>query len=62
MFLTGLALIVLAVIAFVLMRARLGISKLGNRPFLVSLAAAGITGLIAVGVVMVASGFVTPDY
>ena len=59
MFLTGLALIVLAVIAFVLMRARLGISKLGGQPFLVSMAAAGITGFIAVGVVMVVAGFVT---
>ena len=56
---TGLALIVLAVIAFVLMRARLGISKLGSRPFLVSMVAAGITGLIAVGVVMVVAGFVS---
>ena len=57
MSLIGLALIVLALIAFVLMRKRRGVPKLTNQPFLNSMMAAAISGLIAVGAVMVVAGF-----
>lgn len=59
MSLTGLALIVLAVIAFLLMRVRSGPSKRENQPLLQTMAAAGITGLGAVGVVMIVGAFVS---
>ena len=56
MSLTGVALIVLALIALVVMRERPGASKL-TTPFLISMMAAAISGLFAVGVVMVVAGF-----
>jgi hypothetical protein len=57
MSLIGVALIVLALIVLFLMRARRGVSKLMDQPFLNSMAAAAISGLIAVGMVMVVAGF-----
>lgn len=50
----GVALIVVALIALFLMRARRGVT---NQPFFHSMMVAAITGLIAVGVVMVVAGF-----
>lgn len=55
----GLALIIVAVIAFVLLKTEHGVSRLGNRPFLTSIVAAGIVSLIVVGVVMTVAGFVS---
>ena len=52
MSLIGLALVAFALIVLFLMRARRGVSKLRDQPFLNSMVAATISGLIAVGVVM----------
>ena len=57
MFLIGLALIVLAGIVLFLMRERPGGTNLIKHPFLISMIAAGLSGLFAVGVVMVIAGF-----
>ena len=57
MFLIGLGLIVLAVIVLFLLRERPGVAHFINQPFLVSMIAAAISGLIAVGVVMAVAGF-----
>jgi hypothetical protein len=57
MFLIGLGLIVFAVIVLFLMRARPSAAHSINQPFLVSMIAAAISGLIAVGVVMAVAGF-----
>ena len=56
MFLIGLGLIVLALIVLFLMRERPGVAHSINQPFLVSMVAAAISGLIAVGVVMAVAG------
>ena len=56
MSLIGLALVAFALIVLFLMRARRGVSKLRDQPFLNSMVAAAISGLIAVGVVMVVAG------
>jgi hypothetical protein len=57
MTLTGLGLIFLALIVLFLMRERTGVANRINQPFLISMIAAAVAGLFAVGVVMTVVGF-----
>lgn len=54
---TGLGLIFLALIVLFLMRERTGVANRINQPFLISMIAAAVAGLFAVGAVMTVVGF-----
>jgi hypothetical protein len=56
MSLIGLGLIVLALIVLFLMRERPGAANLINQPFPISMIAAAVAGLFAVGAVMAVAG------
>jgi hypothetical protein len=57
----GLVLIAIAAIAFVLVKPRHGLSRLGDHPLLVSMLAAVIAGLIAAGVIMTLAGLASGE-